>query len=500
MANKFPLVANTSANRIEELAVNDNLDLSSTGIAINGSLGINGYVLMTDGSTVKWAPVGNVVASGTQQLTNKVLDCANNTIINIPNSSLVNNSIVINGTTVNLGGSISGLSTASASETFTNKTIDANNNTISNIPNSSLVNSAISINGQQVSLGSGIVISQLYADVVASGVQTLTNKTMYGNQNNFFDIPNSALVNSYLTINGVQRYLGDNFTVGDITATGSGVFANKTIDGTQNNLTNISTNSLTSKTITFDNVAYELGSAYNLGVTTTSGVQTLTNKTFDGAFNTFSNIPSTSISGGFINVNGTNISLGGSVFVGDVTTSGSQVLTNKIIDGTLNSLVNIPNGALSSFSITLDGQEIKLGENFNTNRKKAVGTLSTNLGSSPSFSSDSTNNSASAGGFFLGKTNTSITTWNFTMPYAESLPGGGGTANGWQATYQVLIESNPSYTYGSSFSGPGGASGTIKWKGGSSPTAVSGYTLFTFRIIKDTSNSYICIGEADVYN
>ncbi len=492
MANKFLLVANTTSNRIEELAAGDNLDLTSNGIFIDNNTGINGYVLMSDGTKVKWAPVGNVVASGTQQLTNKVIDCTNNTVINIPNSSLVNKTITINGQAINLGGSISNLSTPDAAETLTNKIINASNNTLSNIPNSALVNNTITINGEQVALGSGIVIQQLYANVVASGVQTLTNKTMDGSQNTFVNIPNSALVNDYIKINNVDTYLGDTITVGDITATGSGVFENKTIDGSLNNLSNISVNSLSTKSITFDGAAYDLGSAYNLNITTASGVQVLTNKTINGNDNILSNIPNTALVNNSFFINGTSVELGTSAFVGDVTTSGNAVLTNKTIDATQNNVINITNGSLTSNGvIIIDGQEVKLGDYYIVNRKKTTGTLTTNLGSSPSLSSDDTIGAGAQ--VLLGKTNTSITSWNFTFPYAS-------TSSGWTAMYEILVDGNPSYTYGSSFSVPGAGTGTIKWAGGSAPSAVSGLTLFEFRVIKDTSNGVTVLGKGTTYS
>ena len=391
-----------------------------------------------------------------------------------------------------MGGSISNLSTPDAAETLANKVINANNNTLSNIPNSALVNSTITINGEQVALGSGIVIQQLYANVVASGVQTLTNKTMDGSQNTFVNIPNSALVNDYIKINNVDTYLGDTITVGDITATGSGVFENKTIDGSLNTFSNISVDSLSTKSITFDGAAYNLGSAYNLNITTASGVQVLTNKTINGNDNTLSNIPNTALVNNSFVINGTSVELGTSAFVGDVTTSGSAVLTNKTIDGTQNNISNIYNSQLKSYGvIVIDGQEIELGNNIVVNRRKTTGTLTTNLGSSPALSSDDTlGNGAQV---LIGKTNTSITSWNLTMPYAS-------ISSGWTGVYEVLVDGNPSYTYGSSFSVPGGGTGTIKWAGGSAPTAVSGLTLFEFRVIKDTNNIVTVLGKATTYS
>lgn len=55
MANKYPLTVNTTFNRIEELALGDNLDLSNSGIYANGSVGTAGQTLASNGSSVYWS-------------------------------------------------------------------------------------------------------------------------------------------------------------------------------------------------------------------------------------------------------------------------------------------------------------------------------------------------------------------------------------------------------------------------------------------------------------
>lgn len=123
--------------------------------------------------------------SDTQTLTNKTIDGVNNTLTNIGNGSLVNDSVTFNGQTVALGASgtitasttspltigtgLSGTSfdgstpvtiaidstvaTLSGTQTLTNKTIDASLNTLSNIGNSSLTNSQITLGTTNISLG-----------------------------------------------------------------------------------------------------------------------------------------------------------------------------------------------------------------------------------------------------------------------------------------------------------------------------------------------------------
>ena len=141
----------------------------------------NGEIEITDGSAGGGV---SITDSSTNTLTNKTLDFSlnsNNTATNIPNSALVNSVITINGSTVPLGGSITvsggggGGSSANTIETLTNKTISGNNNTITDLPNSALTNNSISINGTEVELGTNFNVSGL-GDVTLTGAQTLTNK------------------------------------------------------------------------------------------------------------------------------------------------------------------------------------------------------------------------------------------------------------------------------------------------------------------------------------
>jgi hypothetical protein len=83
-----------------------------------------------------------------------------------------------------LGGSIevaasggSGDLTASGIATLTNKTISGSNNTITNLPNNSLTNPFIKINGSQVNLGENFTVDGL-GNVTTDGVQDLSNKSL----------------------------------------------------------------------------------------------------------------------------------------------------------------------------------------------------------------------------------------------------------------------------------------------------------------------------------
>ena len=110
MADRFPLIVNAVSRKIEELVSGDNLDLTGNGIIVSGDTGTNKY-LKSDGTSVFWDSPGDVYLTLQQTITNKtiedsIFDAALNTIENVPNTALINQGITINGTTVDLGGTI----------------------------------------------------------------------------------------------------------------------------------------------------------------------------------------------------------------------------------------------------------------------------------------------------------------------------------------------------------------------------------------------------------
>ena len=62
-------------------------------------------------------------------------------------------------------------------QTLTNKTISGSSNTLSNIPNSALTNSSITVNGSSVSLGGSVTISGLPTQTGNSGKYLTTDGT-----------------------------------------------------------------------------------------------------------------------------------------------------------------------------------------------------------------------------------------------------------------------------------------------------------------------------------
>ncbi len=137
-------------------------------------------ILISDGGSLGGV---SVTDSSTNTFTNKSIDGSSNTLSNISNLSLVNDYITINGENITLGGSVNisggegGSSNPSAIETFTNKTMSGANNTFSDIANTSLTNDSVFINGTEVELGGSLTVSGL-GDVTTTGVQDLSNKSL----------------------------------------------------------------------------------------------------------------------------------------------------------------------------------------------------------------------------------------------------------------------------------------------------------------------------------
>ena len=222
MANRFPLIVNPDTKEIQELAQNDNLDLTGSGIYAGGSLGQNGQVLTTNGTSVEWRTVTSSGGGGSG--------------IDSDTTYIVTAEDQIDGASLNLVAGGSGIGTIKIkfqdSDQLQFNTSDSLTITpiikTGSIENAQLENSGITfrINGVNTlyELGSTVTIPQ-YGDVFATSNQTISNKTFTdctmslaaSTGNSIVSIPNSSLINSSIDINGTNVPLG-----GSITITGGG--------------------------------------------------------------------------------------------------------------------------------------------------------------------------------------------------------------------------------------------------------------------------------------
>ena len=264
---------------------------------------------------------------------------------------------------------------------------------------------------------------------------------------------------------------GVSFAGGTLSATGSGGTVTSITAGT----------GLTGGTITSSGTI-----AIDSTVATLTGVQTLTNKTISGASNTLSNIGNSSLTNSSVTINGSSVSLGGSVTVTATasnpltigtglsgtsyngssavtiaidstvaTLTGAQTLTNKTISGASNTLTNIGNSSLTNSSVTFNGTSVSLG---------GSGTITANTTNSLTFNNAGTG--AASGTAFNGGTAYTI---SYNTVGASPLAGssslvtvGTVTSGTWNATpIGNSYLANSSLTIGTTSISLGGTSLTL---------------------------------------
>ena len=235
----------------------------------------------------------------------------------------------------------------SSTNTLTNKTISGASNTLTNIPNSALTNSAITINGTSISLGSS-------GSITTTAITEGTN--LYYTDARARAAQSAGTGISYNSTTGVIS------TVQDIATTASPSFAGLSTTGTLtvggDLVVNGTTTTVNSTTITVDDKNIELGSvATPTDITANGGGITLkgsTDKTFNWVSSTASWTSSENLdlaSGKTFKINGSDV-LTSSQVLGKTLPSGtvvgttdSQTLTNKTLtsptinNATVNNLI-----------------------------------------------------------------------------------------------------------------------------------------------------------------
>ena len=223
------------------------LNFNTTGTSAN----VTGVVAVANGGTgvSSSTGTGNVVLSNSPTLTTPNIS----TIVNTGTLTLPSTSDTILG--------------RATTDTLTNKSISGSTNTLTNIPNSALVNNSVTVAGQSVALGGSTAISAAnlsngvsgtgsvvlatsptlttpsIASIINTGTLTLptstdtlvgkattdtfSNKTISGSSNTLTNIPNSALTNNSIIIAGHSVSLGGTQTLAaaDLTDTTTGTGA-----------------------------------------------------------------------------------------------------------------------------------------------------------------------------------------------------------------------------------------------------------------------------------
>lgn len=274
------------------------LTTSGGPVTTSGTIALGGTLNVASGGTGATTLTGYVIGNGILPMTASATIPTTDLSGTISNAQLANSSITINGSNVSLGGTVT--ITAAA-------------------PNALTIGTGLS--GGSYNGSSAVTIAIDSSVVTLSGTQSLTSKTIAGNQNTLSNIPNSSLDNSAVTFNGQTVALGASGTI--TAATPNALTIGTGLSGT-------SFNGSTAVTIAIDST-----------VATLTGTQTLTNKSISGATNTLTNIPNVALDNSSITIGTTAVSLGGStatlggltsVAVTQDPTSALQLATKQYVD------------------------------------------------------------------------------------------------------------------------------------------------------------------------
>jgi hypothetical protein len=262
MADRFPLIVNSVSRKIEEISSGDRLELSGNGIVISGDSG-SGKYLTSNGTQVFWGSPGDVYLTQTQTVTNKtfetcIISGTLNTFSNIPNSSLVNSGITVNGTLISLGGTVT---TPDNNTTYTVSAVDGSTASQKRIRLTSGGNS-----------GSGVTDDVTIAVSTPATVPNGSNALALFLDRTDDTITISGHVTDNNTVTSIQSAVGGTAQTGTITIAATGASTVSQDSGTKT----ITINTVDNDTIT--RLRAGTGQAFNSGDFTflQSGATTLT--------------------------------------------------------------------------------------------------------------------------------------------------------------------------------------------------------------------------------
>ena len=219
----LPPSQNSVKQYVDTQITGQDLDISdgSTAIAIDldsetlGLLGGTGIDSTASGNNVTLA-IDSTVATltGSQTLTNKTINASNNTLSNIPNSALSNNTVNYGGVSLSLGGS--------------DTTPAFNLSDATNYPTSSLTGTisnsqlATGIDATKIADGSVTSTEFQYINTLSSNAQTQLNGKLTAS-NNLSDVANAGTSRTNLGLGTISTQASSNVAItgGSITGLGS---------------------------------------------------------------------------------------------------------------------------------------------------------------------------------------------------------------------------------------------------------------------------------------
>jgi trimeric autotransporter adhesin len=237
-----------------------------------------------------------------------------------------------------------------------------------------LINTGTGLTGGPITSSGTISIANTGVTSGTYGSATLIPQIIVNNQGQITSVTEFSVIGGVSSVSGTANEISASPSTGAVVVSlpSALTFTGKTVTGGAFNMT--------SATVGADTV------------TTNTATQTLTGKSISGATNTLTAIPNASLTNSSVTINGSAVSLGGSITVTATATNaltigtgltgtsyngsapvtiaidstvatltGAQTLTNKSISGSTNTLSNIGNASLTNSSLTVGTTAISLG-------------------------------------------------------------------------------------------------------------------------------------------